>query len=174
MKPLIFIVAALGLSTPALAVPGQAAHCPTLAWSDAKTAAPSSEDIALLRCWSQNGDPGAGYILAMLTKTGKGVTTDPGEARRMLEALARGQDGGSITGGLGSRVRSFNTDQTGRATEDVMVAPYAPAMRELAKMQLLGQGGEQDVPAAMGWLEKARNSDKEAGILYAALKAKGY
>jgi hypothetical protein len=174
MKSLIIIVAALGLAVPAVAAPGQASQCPTLAWSETKTAAPTPEDIAMLQCWHRSGDPGAGFILAMLTKAGKGVAASPLDARLMLLALAKGQDGGSITGGLSSRVRSFNMDQTGRTAEDVMVKPYPPAMRELAKMQLLGQGGDKDVPAAMGWLEKAKESDKEAGILYTALKAKGY
>ncbi len=173
MRALLLLVG-FGLAMPVSAAPGQAALCTDLAWTDAKTAAPSPADIAGLQCWARAGDPTAGFMLATLTRAGRGVAADPGEARRLLGLLARGQTGGSITGGLSSRVRSFNLDPVSRFAEDLMVEPYPPAMRELAKMQLLGQGGERDVPAAIGWLEKARDSDREAGILHAALKAKGY
>ncbi len=172
MKALLLVC--LGFATPVLAAPGQAALCPDLAWTEAKTAAPTPADIAGLQCWTRAGDPTAGYMLAMLTKAGRGVVADPAEARRLLGLLANGQSGGSITGGLSSRVRSFNLDPVSRFAEDLMVAAYPPAMRELAKMQLLGKGGDVDMSAAMGWLEKARDSDREAGILYSALKAKGY
>lgn len=52
--------------------------------------------------------------------------------------------------------------------------PYAPAQRELAKMMPLGQGGDKDIPGAVGWLERAGPTDKEATILLAALRARGF
>lgn len=150
------------------------ATCPALDWNDAKTANPSKNDIYKLNCWTKAGEPGAGFILAMLTRDGRGVPADPVEARRRLTQLAKGTWGGDMTGTMGARTRSYNMDPNGAAAEELQVAPYVPAMRELAKMQLLGKGGDKDVAAALGWLEKARATDKEAAILYDALKAKGY
>ncbi|KPF60087.1 hypothetical protein IP88_16240 [alpha proteobacterium AAP81b] len=148
--------------------------CAKLEWSEAKTANPAPADILALQCHSRFGDPGAGFILAMLTKTGRGVPADPKGAREQLKVLATGRNGGEIRGALGARTRSYALDASGAAAEEWLTAGYPPAMRELAKMMLLGQGGDKDVPAAMHWLNRAREKDKEAAILHDALKAKGF
>lgn len=175
MIKVVFVLAALAAAVPVHATT-PIASCPALAWSDAKTANPSTEDIRVLNCWSKAGDPGAGFILAMLTQAGRGVRADPIEARAQLTRLANGRAGGEMSGAMGSRTRSYAMDSLGAAAEELQVAPYPPAMRELAKMLLLGKGSDKDIPAAMRWLDlaKDKDKDKEAGILFAALKAKGY
>lgn len=169
----VFALLALTDAAPATG-PAPIASCPALAWSDAKTANPSAQDIRALNCWAKAGDPAAGFMLAMLIQAGRGVHADPVEARAQLTRLANGRAGGEMFGAMGSRTRSYTMDPLGATAEELQVAPYPPAMRELAKMMLLGKGGNKDIPNAMHWLELARNKDREAGILYAALKAKGY
>jgi TPR repeat protein len=79
-----------------------------------------------------------------------------------------------MSGSLGARTRSYTFDASGAGAEEWLTGGYPPAMRELAKMQLLGQGGDKEVPAALDWLARAKPKDKEAAILYDALKARGY
>lgn len=181
MRRSVGLVTALGLATLA-AMPARAGftgnikpNCPDLNWSDAKTANPAPADMQTLKCWQNAGEPGAGYIMAMLTQAGRGTPADPVVARKLLLGLARGSADSTmetLTGG--NFYTSYNVEPGGQLTYAPRAKPYPPAMRELAKMMLRGQGGDRDVSAAMGWLKKADAAkDPEAGVLYKALKSKG-
>lgn len=89
-RALTLLVAAGLLSLPALAAKGRAAACPKLEWNAGRTADPTAADLAMLSCWADAGSAEAGYMLAMLIKTGRGVPADAAKARARLAVLAEG------------------------------------------------------------------------------------
>ncbi len=163
------------LAVPATAaVPTASARwCQPLTWTAEKTAAPSAADLEALRCLADGRNPDAGFALAMLIKVGRGLPANPAEARERLQKLATGTRQDEARNRI-SGSRAFDFTAVDQATRTPDIAPYPPAMRELAKMQLLGQGGDRDIAAAKRWLARAAESDREAKILLEALAAKGY
>jgi TPR repeat protein len=165
----ILLAAAMLIAAPAVA----RAPCAPFAWTNEKTAAPSPQDVALLRCWAAYKSPDAGYVLAMLTRFGRGVAADPAAAREMLGQLAKGNDGDDFKGAISGRTRAyvFNGDTQGARL--LAVPAYPPAMRELAKMELLGEGGPVNIAAAKELLKAAKDKDREAAVLLNGLIEKG-
>lgn len=171
----LLLLLPLLLASPAIAaVPTASARwCQPLTWSAEKTASPSKADLDALRCLADGRSPDAGFALAMLIKVGRGLPADPGEARERLQKLAAGTRQDEARNRI-SATKAFDFTAVDQATRTPDIAPYPPAMRELAKMQLLGQGGPHDVVAAKRWLARAAETDREAKILLEALVAKGY
>ena len=176
---IIVIISAVAVGAAFAETPMQAPRvsCPPLAWTAAKTADPQLSDIETMRCWSRAGDPVASFILAQLQRFGRGMPADPGAARVTLQRLAVGNrkvGTGAMPGAMTSRNDSYGIID-GQLASVAEAKPYPPAMRELAKMLLLGHGGAKDVEGAMSWLRRAEAAkDIEAGVLLKALTAKGY
>ncbi len=170
MRAFVFMAVLLAASPAAAQL-----NCKPFAWTNEKTAAPAPapEDIALLKCWAAWKNADAGYMLAMLTRFGRGVPADPAAAREMLKSLAKGTDGDEFKAAISGRTRAYAFNGADQGARLVMVPPYPAAMRELAKMELLGEGGPVDVAAANQSLKAAKGKDQEAAILLKSLDQKG-
>ncbi len=171
-RSIVPLLLALIAAIPAAA--GSPVWCQKLEWTAATTAAPTPADIATLRCWADGRDPAAGFALAMLTKVGRGVPADPMDARERLRQLSEGTRQDQARQRISGRNTAYDLTVNDWGTRTPDVAPYPPAMREYAKMLLLGEGGRRDIAAAKRWLALARTQDREAAILADSLAAAGY